>query len=50
MAVKNAHDGISVIGTAEGAMGNHSHAQRMRELAIQSANDTNAKKTENIFR
>ncbi|HOY67953.1 MAG TPA: flagellin [Candidatus Ozemobacteraceae bacterium] len=37
----NAQDGISMIQTAEGAL-NESHAilQRMRELAIQSANDT----------
>ncbi|WP_100010144.1 flagellin [Lentibacillus sediminis] len=42
MAEKNAQDGISLIQTAEGAM-NESHAilQRMRELATQSANDTN---------
>ena len=42
MATKNAQDGISMIQTAEGAL-NESHAiiQRMRELAVQSANDTN---------
>ena len=42
MASKNAQDGISLIQTAEGAL-TESHAilQRMRELAIQSANDTN---------
>lgn len=42
MASKNAQDGISLIQTAEGAL-NESHAilQRMRELAVQSANDTN---------
>lgn len=42
MAVKNAQDGISLIQTAEGAL-TESHAilQRMRELAVQSANDTN---------
>ncbi|MFD1037070.1 flagellin [Virgibacillus byunsanensis] len=42
MASKNAQDGISLIQTAEGAM-NESHAilQRMRELAVQSGNDTN---------
>ena len=45
MAVKNAHDGISVIGTAEGAMEEiTAMLQRMRELAIQSANDTNSEK------
>ena len=42
MASKNAQDGISLIQTAEGAL-NETHAilQRMRELAVQSANDTN---------
>ena len=42
MATKNAQDGISMIQTAEGAL-NESHAiiQRMRELAVQAANDTN---------
>ena len=42
MATKNANDSISLIQTAEGAL-NESHAilQRMRELAVQSANDTN---------
>ena len=42
MATKNAQDGISLIQTAEGAL-NESHAilQRMRELAVQAANDTN---------
>ncbi|MBT9282451.1 MAG: flagellin [Hydrogenibacillus schlegelii] len=42
MAVKNAQDGISLIQTAEGALNEtHSILQRMRELAVQSANDTN---------
>ena len=42
MASKNAQDGISLIQTAEGAL-NESHfiLQRMRELAVQAANDTN---------
>ncbi|SHH94497.1 flagellin [Virgibacillus chiguensis] len=42
MAQKNAQDGISLAQTAEGAM-NETHAilQRMRELAVQSSNDTN---------
>jgi len=42
MASKNAQDGISLIQTAEGAL-TESHAilQRMRELAVQAANDTN---------
>ena len=42
MASKNAQDGISLIQTAEGALGEtHSILQRMRELADQSANGTN---------
>jgi len=42
MAVKNAQDGISLIQTAEGALNEmHSILQRMRELAVQAANDTN---------
>ncbi|MBR7552685.1 flagellin [Allobacillus sp. GCM10007491] len=42
MASKNAQDGISLIQTAEGALNeSHSILQRMRELAVQSANDTN---------
>ena len=45
MAVKNAHDGISVISTAEGAMEEiTAMLQRMRELSIQAANDTNSEK------
>ena len=42
MAQKNAQDSISLIQTAEGGL-NETHAilQRMRELAVQSANDTN---------
>jgi flagellin len=41
-ATRNAQDGISLIQTAEGAL-NETHAilQRMRELAVQSATDTN---------
>jgi len=42
MAVKNSQDSISLIQTAEGALNEtHSILQRMRELAVQSANDTN---------
>ncbi|SDJ22233.1 flagellin N-terminal helical domain-containing protein, partial [Salimicrobium halophilum] len=42
MAQKNAQDGISMIQTAEGALNEtHSILQRMRELSVQSANDTN---------
>ena len=40
-AVANTQDGISLIQTAEGALGEtHSILQRMRELAVQGANDT----------
>lgn len=40
-AQRNAQDGISMIQTAEGALNEvHSMLQRMRELAVQSANDT----------
>ena len=41
-AKRNAQDGISLIQTAEGAL-NETHAilQRMRELAVQAATDTN---------
>jgi flagellin len=40
VAVRNAQDGISVIQTAEGALTeSHSILQRMRDLAVQSAND-----------
>ncbi|MFB9324906.1 flagellin [Paenibacillus aurantiacus] len=39
---RNAQDGISLIQTAEGALNEvHAITQRMRELAVQSANDTN---------
>ncbi|WP_435167108.1 flagellin [Paenibacillus glycanilyticus] len=45
MAAKNAQDGISLIQTAEGALNEtHSILQRMRELAVQSASDTNTEK------
>lgn len=41
-ATRNAQDGISMIQTAEGALNEtHSILQRMRELAVQSGNDTN---------
>lgn len=41
-AVRNAQDGISLIQTAEGALSEtHSILNRMRELAVQSSNDTN---------
>jgi len=42
MAIKNAQDAISLIQTAEGALTEvHSILQRMRELAVQAASDTN---------
>lgn len=42
MASKNAQDSVSLIQTAEGALNEtHSILQRMRELAVQSSNDTN---------
>lgn len=41
-ATRNSQDGISLIQTAEGALNEtHSILQRMRELAVQGANDTN---------
>ncbi|TCI67208.1 MULTISPECIES: flagellin [unclassified Exiguobacterium] len=41
-AARNAQDGISLIQTAEGALNEtHSIAQRMRELSVQSSNETN---------
>lgn len=41
-AQRNAQDGISLIQTAEGALNEtHSILQRMRELAVQAATDTN---------
>ena len=43
MAIKNANDGISIAQTAEGAMQEQTNIlQRMRELAVQSRNDTNS--------
>ena len=40
-AMMNAQDGISLLQTAEGALGEtNSMLQRMRELAVQAANDT----------
>ncbi|WP_088102416.1 flagellin [Halalkalibacter urbisdiaboli] len=42
MAERNALDGISLMQTSEGAMQEvHTMLQRMRELAVQAANDTN---------
>ncbi len=43
VAARNANDGISLAQTAEGALGKVSESlQRMRELAVQSANATNS--------
>ena len=43
VAIRNANDGISMSQVAEGALGNVSTLfQRMRELAVQSANGTNS--------
>ena len=42
VAARNANDGISLIQTADGALSNISDAlQRIRELAVQGANETN---------
>ena len=42
-AARNANDGISLAQTAEGALQESTNIlQRMRELAVQSANDTNS--------
>jgi flagellin len=42
VAIRNANDGISMAQTAEGALGKVGDmVQRMRELAVQSANSTN---------
>jgi len=43
MAIKNANDGINLVQTAEGAMAEVTEMlQRMRELAVQAGNSTNA--------
>ncbi len=43
VAIRNANDGISMTQTAEGALGNIGDMlQRMRELAVQSANGSNS--------
>ena len=42
VAVRNTQDGVSVVQTAEGALTEtHSILQRLRDLAVQSANDSN---------
>ena len=51
MAVKNAHDGISVISTAEGAMDEiTAMLQRMRELPFNLRMIQTVKKTEDIYK
>jgi len=43
MAIKNANDGMSIAQTAEGALQESTNIlQRMRELAVQSRNDSNS--------
>jgi flagellin len=43
VAVRNAQDGISVVQTAEGALTEvHAILQRVRDLAVQGANDSNS--------
>ncbi|BBE30630.1 flagellin [Tepiditoga spiralis] len=51
MATKNAQDGISLIQTAEGALTEvHSMLQRMREISVQAANDTNNTEDRNALK
>ncbi|HEU5109444.1 MAG TPA: flagellin [Micromonosporaceae bacterium] len=48
VAVRNAQDGISVVQTAEGALTEvHAILQRMRDLSVQAANDSNNEDTRN---
>ena len=48
-AERNSQDAISLIQTAEGALNEtHSILQRMRELAVQAASDTNTGTTESV--
>src|SRR3954462_5070747 len=43
VAVRNAQDGVSVVQTAEGALTEvHAILQRVRDLAVQGANDANS--------
>jgi flagellin len=50
VAIRNASDGISLSQTAEGAIGKVGDMlQRMRELAVQSANGTNADATDRAY-
>ena len=46
LAARNAQDGISVVQTAEGALTEtHAILQRMRDLGVQAANDSNNRPT-----
>jgi len=48
-AERNSQDAISLIQTAEGALNEtHSILQRMRELAVQAASDTNTSKVDTV--
>jgi len=49
-AVSNAQDGINLIQTAEGGLNEtHSILNRMRDLAVQSANDTNSSEDRGVI-
>ena len=49
-ASRNAQDGISVVQTAEGAMDEiHAMLQRMKELSVQAANDSNQDKDRELI-
>ena len=49
-AVRNAQDGISVVQTAEGALTEvHSILQRVRDLGVQAANDSNNSEARNAI-
>ena len=51
MAAKNASDGLSMLATIENATNDVTDMlHRMRELAVQAANDTNAQRTVGICR
>jgi flagellin len=50
VAVRNAQDGVSVVQTAEGALTEtHSILQRMRDLSVQAANDSNDNDSRNAI-
>lgn len=49
-AVRNANDGLSLVGTAEGAIAEVTNLiQRIRELAVQSSNGTNSQANRNAL-